>query len=44
MERTDLFVVESLGRVEPACSSEPCEPAGPALVPGRWLFLISVPC
>lgn len=43
-ERSDLFVVESLGTVVPACSSEPCKSAGPALVPGRQLFLISVPC
>lgn len=27
-KRSDLFVEESLGRVVPACSSEPCESAG----------------
>lgn len=28
---SDLFVVESTGRVVPACSSEPCKSAGSAL-------------
>lgn len=44
-ERSDLFVVESLGTVVPACSSGPCGSAGSALVPGggyfSYLFLVS---